>query len=132
MSNLADEKFIAFTTYRKTGEAVTTPVWLVPVSDGRIGFWTAMGTGKTKRIKNNPAVTVQPSSYNGKVKAGTTPVAGTAELVQSGPLFDEVQAAVRKKYGFQTHLTRVLATLVMLRKKGLTYADTVVLVRLDG
>jgi PPOX class probable F420-dependent enzyme len=122
---------MAFTTYRKNGEAVTTPVWVTAVSDGRIGFWTAMGTGKTKRIKNNSAVTVQPCSFSGKLKAGTTAVGGAAELVQSGPLFDEVKQGIRKKYGFQVHLTKTLATLFALRKAGMKYADTVVLVRLD-
>jgi len=130
--SIADEKCMAFTTFRKSGEAVTSPVWVTPVSDGRIGFWTAMGSGKTKRLKNNAAVTVQPCSYTGKIKAGTTPVGGTAEMVQSGPFFDEVQKNVRQKYGFMTHLTRTLGTLFVLRKAGLTYADTVVLVRLDG
>lgn len=123
---------MAFTTYRTSGEAVTTPVWVVPVSDGRLGFWTAMGSGKTKRLKNNPSVTVQPCTYTGKIKAGTTPAGGTAEMVQSGPSFDEVQEKVRKKYGFMTHLTRTIATLFVMRKAGLKYADTVVLVRLDG
>lgn len=131
-ADLAGEKYIAFTTYRKSGEAVTSPVWLVEVSDGRIGFWTAMGSGKTKRLKNNPAVTVQASSFNGTVKAGSAPITGTAEMVQSGPLFDEVHKSVRKKYGFQTHLTRTIAGLFVLRRKGLTYADTVVLIRLDA
>ena len=129
---LADERYLAFTTYRKSGAAVTTPVWTVGLEDGRLGFWTAMGSGKTKRLKNNAAVTVQPCSATGTVKAGTTAVSGTAEMVQSGPLFDEVQRKVRKKYGFQTHLTRTIGTLFVLRKKGLTYADTVVLVRPDA
>jgi PPOX class probable F420-dependent enzyme len=130
--SITDEKCMAFTTFRKSGEAVTTPVWVTPVSDGRLGFWTAMGSGKTKRLRNNPAVTVQPCSYTGKIRSGTTPVAGTAEMVQSGPLFDEVQQNVRRKYGFMTHLSRTLATLFVMRRAGLTYADTVVLVRLDG
>jgi PPOX class probable F420-dependent enzyme len=125
---LADEKYLAFTTYRKSGEAVTTPVWTVGLDDGRLGFWTAMGSGKTKRLKNNTAIAVQPCSATGKVKAGTTAASGTAEMVQSGPAFDEVQRKVRKKYGFQTHLTRTIGTLFILRKKGLTYADTVVLI----
>jgi PPOX class probable F420-dependent enzyme len=129
---IADEKCMAFTTYRKSGEAVTTPVWVTPVSDGRLGFWTAMGSGKTKRLKNNPNVTVQPCSYTGKLKPGTTPLAGTAEMVQSGPFFDEVHQKVHKKYGFMTYLTRTLATLFVMRKAGLKYADTVVLVRLDS
>jgi uncharacterized protein len=128
---LADEKYISFTTFRKSGQPVSTPVWVVPVSDGRIGFWTAMGNGKTKRLRNDPRVTVQPSDARGRVKEGTPVHSGTAEMVQSGRLFDEVQARVREKYGVMTKLTRVLGRLGGMNRKGLTYADTVVLVRLD-
>lgn len=131
-SDLAAESCMALTTYRKSGEAVTTPVWVTEASDGRLGFWTSMGTGKTKRIKNNAAVTVQSCSFSGKLKPGTTAVAGTAELVQSGPLFDEVRAKVRKKYGFQSYVTQFVAGTFVLRRKGLKYADTVVLIRLDA
>ncbi|MGZ4466775.1 MAG: PPOX class F420-dependent oxidoreductase [Nocardioides sp.] len=129
---LTDEKYMAFTTHRRSGEPVTTPVWLVPVSDGRIGFWTAMGSGKTKRLKNDPRVEVQPSDVRGRVKPGTTPVPGTAEMVQSGPLFDEVHAAVKNKYGVMTSITKVMGRLMGQRRSGQSYADTVVLVRLDG
>ncbi|WP_341926399.1 PPOX class F420-dependent oxidoreductase [Nocardioides psychrotolerans] len=127
---IADEQFISFTTFRRTGEAVSTPTWIVPVSDGRVGFWTAMGTGKTKRLAHTPRVLLQPSDRKGTVKAGTAPVEGTAEMVRSGALFDEVQGRVRAKYGFMTRLTRVLSKLGPQGRKGLTYADTVVLVRL--
>ena len=129
---ISDEKYLAFTTYRKTGDAVSTPVWVVPVSDGRIGFWTAMGTGKTKRLRNDPRVEVQPSDVRGNVKDGSDAVSGTAEMVQSGQLFDEVHSRVRAKYGFMTKLTKVFAWVGGQGRKGLTYADTVVLVRLDG
>jgi len=129
---IADEKYIAFTTYRKSGEAVTTPVWVNPVSDGRIGFWTAMGSGKTKRLKNNPRVTVQASDARGRVKAGTSPIEGTAEMVQSGPLFDEIHEKGRKKYGVMVTISRNLGKLFGQRRSGQTYGDTVVLVRLDG
>lgn len=130
--DLANEKCIALTTYRKSGEAVTTPVWVNPVSDGRLGFWTAMGSGKTKRMANNPQVTVQACSYSGKPKPGSTPVAGTAEMVQSGPLFDEVWASGRKKYGALVGVTKTMGRLFGQRKKGQAYGDTVVLIRLDG
>lgn len=128
---ISDEKYISVTTFRTSGVAVSTPVWVVPVSDGRVGFWTAMGSGKTKRLRNNPATTLQPSDGRGTVKPGTVAVAGTAELVQSGALFDEVQGRVREKYGVMSKVTRILATLGSMRRKGLTYADTVVLVSLD-
>jgi PPOX class probable F420-dependent enzyme len=129
---ITDEKYVAFTTFRKSGDPVSTPVWLVPVSDGRVGFWTAMGSGKTKRLRHNPQVTLQPSDVRGRVKDGSAVVPGTAEMVQSGRLFDEVHGRVREKYGFMTKLTKLLATIGPLRRRGLAYADTVVLVRLDG
>ena len=129
---LPDEKYIALTTFRRNGDPVTTPVWVVPVSDGRVGFWTAMGTGKTKRLGNDPRVSMQPCDVRGRPRSGTTSVPGTAEMVQSGRLFDEVQAKVRQKYGLMTKITGLLARLGPLGRKGLTYADTVVLVRPDA
>jgi uncharacterized protein len=128
---ISDEKYMAFTTFRRSGEAVSTPTWVVPVSDGRVGFWTAMGSGKTKRLKNDPRVTLQASDVRGRPKEGFPVVTGTAELVQSGRLFDEVHAKIREKYGVMTKISKALGALPMRRKK-LTYADTVVLVRLDA
>ena len=128
--SIADEQFISFTTYRRSGEPVSTPTWVVPVSDGRVGFWTAMGTGKTQRLAHTPRVLVQPSDRRGRVRDDTAPLEGTAEMVRSGVLFDEVRGRVRAKYGFMTKLTGLLARLGPQGRQGLTYADTVVLVRL--
>ncbi|CAN5478952.1 PPOX class F420-dependent oxidoreductase [soil metagenome] len=128
---IADEKFISLTTYRRSGAEVTSPVWVVGLEDGRIGFWTAMGTGKTKRIPHDPRVVVRPSDMRGNVAEGAPSYAGTATLVQSGAAFTEVQGKVRAKYGFMTTVTRVLGKLGPQGRKGLTYADTVVLISLD-
>ena len=128
---IADEKYIALTTYRKNGEAVVTPVWVNPVSDGRIGFWTAGGSGKTKRMGNNPQVTVQASDARGRGKAGTSPIAGTAEMVHDGPLFDEVWATGKKKYGVMVGVTKTMGRLMGQRKAGQVYGDTVVLIQLN-
>lgn len=130
--SISEEKYIALTTYRKSGEGVTTPVWVNAVSDGRIGFWTSMGSGKTKRMKNNAQVTVQASDARGRAKKGSTPIAGIAEMVQSGPLFDEVQAKGKEKYGFMVNITKLIGRIAGQRKSGQAYADTVVLIRLDA
>ena len=128
---LAAEKYLAFTTFRRSGAPVTTPVWVVPVSDGRLGFWTAMGTGKTKRLRHDPRVRVEPCDVRGRTQESTSPVDGQAEMVRSGAFFDEVQGRVREKYGWMTTVTRLLARLGPQGRRGLGYADTVVLVRLD-
>ncbi|MGZ4452072.1 MAG: PPOX class F420-dependent oxidoreductase [Nocardioides sp.] len=129
--SIADEKTIALTTFRRTGEGVVTPVWVNQVSDGRIGFWTAMGSGKTKRLANDPRVTVQACSASGKLKAGSPVLSGTAEMVQAGPLFDEVTAAGKRKYGAMVPITKVMGKLMGQRKAGQAYGDTVVLIRID-
>ena len=128
---LSAEKYLAFTTFRRSGEPVTTPVWVVPVSDGRLGFWTAMGTGKTKRLRHAPRVRVEPCDARGRTQEATSPVDGQAEMVRSGAFFDEVQGRVREKYGWMTTVTRLLARLGPQGRRGLGYADTVVLVSLD-
>ncbi|OLT16650.1 F420-dependent oxidoreductase [Serinicoccus sp. CUA-874] len=126
--HLGAEEFISFTTFRRNGEPVPTPVWVVPLRDGeRVGFYTTMGTGKTKRLRHTSRVTVQPCGRTGTLKPGTEPVEGTAEMVQGGADFDEVRAAVRAKYGWQTRVFRLVGKL-MMRGKGRTYGDTVVLV----
>ncbi|WP_298887100.1 PPOX class F420-dependent oxidoreductase [uncultured Serinicoccus sp.] len=129
VQRLGAEEFILLTTFRRSGEGVPTPVWVVSLRDGeRIGFYTTMGTGKTKRLRHTPRVLVQPCSRTGTPTPGTLPVQATAEMVQAGPEFEEVQAAVRAKYGWQARVFRVLGTLAGRRKK-LSYGDVVVLVR---
>lgn len=129
---IADEKFMSLTTFRRSGDRVSSPVWVVGLQDGRIGFWTAMGTGKTKRLKNDPRVEVRPCDRRGHVSEGAPRYAGTAALVQSGGAFTEVQGRVRAKYGFMTKVAQLIAKLDPQGRQALTYADTVVLVTLDA
>ena len=70
---------------------------------------------------------MQPCGRTGTPKPGTEPVESTAEMVQGGQDFDEVQAAVRAKYGWQTRVFRLVGKLSQ-RGKDLRYGDTVVLV----
>ena len=102
---LADEKYILLTTYRRTGTPVPTPVWVVPLDNGTLGFWTSSGSGKTKRLAHTPKVTVQPCDMRGNVKPDSQPVTATARVV-TGPEFSEIQEKVRAKYGFMTKMTK--------------------------
>ena len=54
---LADAKYVRLTTFRKTGTPVATPVWCA-VDAGSLYAFTGEGTGKVKRIRNEPRVTV--------------------------------------------------------------------------
>jgi len=104
-------KHMLLTTFRTSGDGVSTPVWTVPVSDGRVGMWTAAGTGKYKRLRNNPHVTIQACSARGKPTPGDRILHGTAEITQGGALFDEVQTKIRAKYGWQIPIVKRVSRL---------------------
>jgi PPOX class probable F420-dependent enzyme len=129
---LGDEKYVASTTYRKAGAAVPTATWIVPLDDGKVGFWTSSASGKYKRLLRNPRITLQPADSQGKVRAGTSPLDGTVELVTSGPEFDAVQRKVRAKYGFMVSLSRFFNILGHLGKGPFPYGDVAVVVTLSG
>ena len=114
---IGDEKHVASTTYRKSGAAVATPTWIVALDGGRLGFWTSSDSGKYKRLRNNPRIVLQPSDARGRVKAGSQPTEGTAQLVTEGADFDAIQRGIRAKYGAMTHLTKFLNTLGHLGRK---------------
>lgn len=125
-----DEKYVSSTTFRKSGAAVPTPTWIVELDGGRVGFWTSSASGKYKRLRNNPKITLQPSDSRGKVRAGTAPVGGIVELLTSGPQWEAVQSKVRAKYGFMVSMSRFMNTVGHLGKK-FPYGDVAVVITLD-
>jgi PPOX class probable F420-dependent enzyme len=129
---LGNEKYVAVTTFRKNGVGVSTATWIVSLDGGQVGFWTSSASGKYKRLRNNPRVTVQPSDARGRVKAETAPVDGTAELTASGPDFDAIQREVRVKYGFMTKITKLLNTVGHLGKGPFPYGDVGIVITLAG
>jgi uncharacterized protein len=128
---IGDEKYVASTTFRKSGAAVPTPTWIVPLDDGRVGFWTSSASGKYKRLRRNPRITLQPADSRGRVKAGSAPSEGTAEVVTAGPEFEAIQAQVRAKYGFMVPMSRFFNTLGHLGKGRFPYGDVGIVVTLD-
>jgi len=94
---ITDEKYVLLTTFRKNGNGVATPVWIVSLRDGRAGFTTEVDSGKVKRIRNNPSVTLQPCNLRGKVTADSAVVTATADVLL-GADARPVTKAVRRKY----------------------------------
>jgi PPOX class probable F420-dependent enzyme len=129
---ISQEKYVSVATFRKTGVAVATATWVVPLDGGRVGILTSSASGKAKRLRNNPSVTLQPSDVRGRVKAGTMPVTGTVDLVTSGPDFEALTTKVRAKYGLMVPITRLLDSVRHLGKGPFPYADTGVLITLQG
>ena len=92
---LARASTVLLTTFRRDGTSVPTPVWVVRRGD-ELWVWTNPMTGKYKRIRNNPKVTLAPSTMRG------TPL-GSAVNASAGPLdaveVPEVLGLIKAKYG---------------------------------
>ena len=127
---LADEKYMSLTTFRKSGDPVPTPVWVVDLGDDRIGFYTSSGSGKAKRLAHTSKVIVQACDSRGRVKDGSEPIEATAELV-TGDELATITARVDEKYGLFTKVTKLLGTVGgIVKRNRIPYADRGVVVTL--
>jgi uncharacterized protein len=106
VATLGSEKYVSLVTRKKNGDTVATPVWIVDLGDGTLGFTTDLTSGKVKRIRNFPDVTLQPCSQRGAIKPGSSPVSATATVL-TGADIAPVKAAVSAKYGFMVKLVGV-------------------------
>jgi PPOX class probable F420-dependent enzyme len=115
-ANLDRNPFIALTTYRKCGTPVMTPVWFVK-REGKLIIWTAVDSGKAKRLKNNPCVQLGPSNHSGKLLGAIE--GGQARFVakEEYPALDK---SFRDKYGWQVSL---FAFLWKVQKHQHTYIE---------
>ena len=72
--------YVSFTSFRKDGTPVSSPVWIAP-ADGKLYFFSEVGAYKVKRIRRNPSVTLQPCDIRGKLTPGAPVVQGTARIL---------------------------------------------------
>lgn len=129
--SLADEKYLALTTFKRDGTPVTTPVWATALDDGKIGFWTSSASGKAKRLAHTSKVTVQPCDARGRVKAGTT-VSDATAVVVTGPELEAIRVKVKAKYGFMTQITKFLAKVGgFVKRKKQPYGDRGIVITLN-
>lgn len=93
---LGDQRFVLLTTYRKSGVAVATPVWVVRDGDALL-VSTPRDSGKLKRLRNNPRVELVPCGRFGKVKRGAVPVNGVVEIQDDAASVARVSELLRAK-----------------------------------
>ncbi|MGC9220458.1 MAG: PPOX class F420-dependent oxidoreductase [Solirubrobacteraceae bacterium] len=95
--SLADEKYVLVTTFRKDGRAVATPVWLVELPGGAFAFSTGSDSGKVKRLRHTPRVTLQGCDRRGGSAHG--PVYDAQARLVTGSELAQIRAAIKAKYG---------------------------------
>ena len=91
-------KYVSFVSFRKSGQAVATPVWIAPFEDG-YGFTIESTSGKAKRLAHTSRATIQACSVKGVITPGATVYNCEASLVMHKRA-EEVRDAIARKYGF--------------------------------
>ena len=76
LDTLAASRYISLTTFRRDGTPVATPVWLVREADALL-VTTQGSSGKAKRIRNNPQVSVAPCNARGRTTGEAVPAVAT-------------------------------------------------------
>ena len=109
-SGITDHKYVSFTTFRRNGTPVSTPVWIASLGGKEAGFTTDLDSGKVKRLRNNTAVTLRPCDARGRVPADALTVEAIAAVV-TGADTRRVRAAIRAKYPVLGTLLGIGATI---------------------
>lgn len=97
LKQFKDQEFLSLETFRKNGEGVKTPIWFAE-EGGAFYMWTDGESGKVKRIRNNPQVSVAPCKRFGDVTGEW--VTGYASLDESAAAVKHVETLLRQKIGF--------------------------------
>jgi uncharacterized protein len=108
---LADARFVSLTTFRRSGEPVSTPVW-VGRDGGALVVLTPAGSGKVRRLRHDPRVEIRPCGRFGKVPDGVQPVAATAELREAPADLERARATIARTYPFESRLVLGIERLV--------------------
>lgn len=108
--------YISFTSYKRNGDPVALPVWVVPF-EGGYAFTTEAEAYKVKRVLRNPRITVAVSDVRGRVRDGATVHEGVAEVL-TGDDARRVQRAISSKYRVGSALIGVLGALRRVVSRG--------------
>ena len=130
-AEIARNRYVLFTTFRKSGVAVKTAVWIAPLGVNEFGdneacFTVGGESGKVKRLRNNANVTLQKCDVRGRVVASTPVVKATARVV-TGPDCEPINVAMRNKYKIQFRMLE-WSSAITSKIKRQSVADAAVIV----
>jgi uncharacterized protein len=117
LADLAQQRYVSLTTFRRDGTAASMPVWVVSDDGERLLVWTGADTWKVKRIRRDPRVLIAPADYRGREL-------GPHVEAQARVLGPEAEAIVvpllRRKYGWQRRALEMQGRISsLLRRKPL-------------
>jgi PPOX class probable F420-dependent enzyme len=108
--DLADEPYVLLTTTRLSGVTVGTPVW-VARHDDTLLVTTGSQSGKVKRARHTPRVTLQACDRAGTPLAGAPIVEAHATVHDDADTRATIDRALQAKYGLQFAAIRAMSKL---------------------
>ena len=112
LTQFADKKYLNLETFRKSGQAVATPVWFAE-ADGELFIYSLADAGKVKRIRNNPRVRIVPCDMRGKPEGEW--IEAKARILAGGEA-SKANALLTRKYGLLKRIGNLFSKL-MNRKR---------------
>lgn len=106
-------RYLSLATFRRDGTAVATPVWFAQ-DGGLLLVRTYERSGKVKRIRRNPSVTIAPCTATGRLRG--QPVPARARLLSAGEAA-RAQALLARKYRYDMALLRALEAAIALARR---------------
>ena len=110
LAQFLNQKYINLETYKKSGQAVHTPVWFVQ-DNGVIYIRTDKNSGKVKRVRINPHARMMPCNIRGRPKGqwidGTIQVANDYESQHASQLLNQKYGLRGKMFGIMYKLRKI-------------------------
>ncbi|GAB3590787.1 PPOX class F420-dependent oxidoreductase [Angustibacter peucedani] len=111
LMTMGGERFVSLTTFRSSGEPVSTPVWIGRDGDGLVVL-TPAGSGKVKRVRHDARVELRPCNRFGRVPDDAPAASATASVHEEPPAVDRARAAIARAYPVESRLVLGLERLV--------------------
>lgn len=107
-TELTTARYVSFTTFRKSGKAVSTPVW---AADDQSSFYifSESNAGKMKRLRNSGKSQLAPCTVLGKVTGPSFDC--DAQILNDADDIKQAYDALQRKYGWQMSITNIASKL---------------------
>ena len=115
-AQLGNEKFVSLTTFKRNGDGVASPVWIVRDDSGLL-VWTPAESWKVKRVRRDPRVTLTPCGRTGKVQPGQPVSEGTAEVITDPAKVAGAESLLKRKYGPEYWIVTTIEAIVARGRK---------------
>lgn len=106
-AQFANQNYLNLESYRKSGQAIRTPLWFV--QDGEaLYFYTVAHSFKVTRLKNNPRCRIAPCDMRGNLKGEW--VDASARLLDTAEA-SHADNLLNQKYGLSKRILNFFAKL---------------------